>query len=185
MTFSNYIICFLFLAVPGLLLSFAARLDSAKELVGIMGGGNGSIISNSCPERRFCFSCSLCSGGYFPPLIIAYAIGLLMANMAVYLMNMGQPALLYLVPMTLGTMSFMGWRRNELRGLWDGPKVLDSADRIIYGGESLPRGPESAIDQQAEDLESSERTPNDQQAEEGDGADTDDMPLLATNGTMS
>jgi signal peptide peptidase-like protein 2B len=35
---------------------------------------------------------------YFAPMVVAYAVGLLMANVAVHVMNMGQPALLYLVP---------------------------------------------------------------------------------------
>lgn len=59
-----------------------------------------------------------------------------MANVAVYAMNMGQPALLYLVPCTLGTMSYMGWKRQELRQLWDGPRVLSTADDIVYGPPS-------------------------------------------------
>jgi Signal peptide peptidase. len=48
-------------------------------------------------------------------------------------MNMGQPALLYLVPSCLGTMSFLGWRRGELNELWNTPKVLASCDEILYG----------------------------------------------------
>jgi signal peptide peptidase-like protein 2B len=42
--------------------------------------------------------------------MVAYAIGLFMANAAVYIMEMGQPALLYLVPCCLGTMVCMGRR---------------------------------------------------------------------------
>lgn len=121
------------IVLPGLLISFAARFDAAKSLLGILGGGNGSLSSYSCPERKFCGNCGLCSGGYFVPLVIAYAIGLAMANSAVYLMNMGQPALLYLVPCCLGTMTFMGWRRSELQDLWDGPRAIRSADKIVYG----------------------------------------------------
>jgi Signal peptide peptidase len=75
----------------------------------------------------------VCKGGYFVPSVIAYAIGLLMANMAVYLMNMGQPALLYLVPCCLGTMSFMAWRRNEFSSLWEGPKAIRTVDELLYG----------------------------------------------------
>jgi len=51
-------------------------------------------------------------------------------------MEMGQPALLYLVPCCLGTMAFMGWRRGELKDLWDGPKAIRAADDIVYGEES-------------------------------------------------
>ena len=122
------------IVLPGLLISFGARFDAAKSLLGILGGGNGSINSYaSCPERKLCWNCGLCSGGYFLPLVVSYAVGLAMANAAVYLMQMGQPALLYLVPCTLGTLSFMGWRRQELKDLWDGPKAIRAADNIIYG----------------------------------------------------
>ena len=105
------------IVLPGLLLSFAARLDAAKHFLGAAAGG-GPMSTGY---------------GYFAPLIVAYAIGLFMANAAVYLMNMGQPALLYLVPMCLGTMCFLGWRRNELVSLWEGPKVIRTVDAMIYG----------------------------------------------------
>lgn len=122
------------IVLPGLLLSFAARLDAAKSLLGVMGGGHGAINAyGSCPEERYCFGCKVCSGGYFWPSVIAYAVGLMMANMAVYLMNMGQPALLYLVPCCVGTMSFMAWRRNELYSLWEGPKAIRQVDKMLYG----------------------------------------------------
>jgi signal peptide peptidase-like protein 2B len=113
-------------------------LDAAKSLLGLLGGGNGAIHSYGCPERKFCFGCRICSGGYFVPSVIAYAVGLLMANMAVYLMNMGQPALLYLVPCCVGTMGFMAWRRNELNSLWEGPKAIRTADAMLYGEYEQP-----------------------------------------------
>mmetsp|Transcript_1721 Transcript_1721/g.2312 ORF Transcript_1721/g.2312 Transcript_1721/m.2312 type:complete len:83 (+) Transcript_1721:1-249(+) len=46
---------------------------------------------------------------------------------------MGQPALLYLVPCCLGCMCFLGWRRQELTGLWEGPKVIRTVDAILFG----------------------------------------------------
>lgn len=113
-------------------MSLAARLDAAKSLLGLMGGGNATINLYGCPEQRYGGGCSYW-GGYFVPSVIAYAIGLLMANMAVYLMNMGQPALLYLVPCCLGTMSFMAWRRNEFYSLWEGPKAIRTVDELLYG----------------------------------------------------
>ncbi|GKY92755.1 hypothetical protein MPSEU_000245500 [Mayamaea pseudoterrestris] len=127
------------IVLPGLLISFGARFDAAKSLLGILGGGNGLLNSYaSCPERKYCFHCSVCSGGYFLPLVISYAVGLAMANAAVYWMQMGQPALLYLVPCCLGTLTFMGWRRQELKDLWDGPKAIRAVDNIIYGEMEAP-----------------------------------------------
>lgn len=105
------------IVLPGLLLSFAARLDAAKTFMGVVAGNDGSNGNST----------------YFWPLVVAYAIGLMMANVAVYVMNMGQPALLYLVPMCLGSMCVMGWRRNELAGLWEGPKLIRTVDAMIYG----------------------------------------------------
>eukprot|EP00270_Netrium_digitus_P013852 TRINITY_DN4643_c0_g1_i1.p1 TRINITY_DN4643_c0_g1~~TRINITY_DN4643_c0_g1_i1.p1 ORF type:complete len:121 (-),score=31.96 TRINITY_DN4643_c0_g1_i1:127-462(-) len=50
---------------------------------------------------------------------MAYAAGLALTYVALLLMNgAGQPALLYIVPCTLGVVIFLGWRRNELMLLW-------------------------------------------------------------------
>jgi signal peptide peptidase-like 2B len=129
------------IVLPGLLLSFAARYDASKSLLGVMGGGHGNLNSSyACPERKLCYNCTLCSGGYYWPAVVAYAAGLCMANMAVYLMEMGQPALLYLVPCCLGTVLGMGYRRNEIKELWDGPKIIRAADAIVYPDECQQDG---------------------------------------------
>jgi hypothetical protein len=128
------------IVLPGLLLSFAARMDAAKTLIGVSTGGQAPTVVEAaggslCPpteqHRRRC-------GCYFWPLVVAYAIGLAMANAAVYYMRMGQPALLYLVPCCLGTMLYVG--RHELSQLWDGPRVLKAADEILYGPSSSSSG---------------------------------------------
>lgn len=49
-------------------------------------------------------------------------------------MEMGQPALLYLVPCCLGTMVYIGHRAGELKDLWEGPRVIRSVDALMYGG---------------------------------------------------
>ena len=67
--------------------------------------------------------------GYFFPLMVAYAFGLLLANVAVALMQQGQPALLYLVPCCLGTMAVVG--RKEWGDMWQSSKVLRTADKLI------------------------------------------------------
>ena len=43
--------------------------------------------------------------------------------MALAVMGSGQPALLYIVPFTLGTTVVIGWLRKELRQLWTGQPV--------------------------------------------------------------
>eukprot|EP00536_Pseudo-nitzschia_multiseries_P007189 jgi/Psemu1/195021/e_gw1.166.109.1 len=141
------------IVLPGLLLSFAARLDAARLVCALYSAGTststGSTVGASAAEqqqgRGFPFPApmpiwyALLFGGYgyyFVPVVVAYAVGLFMANAAVYLMNMGQPALLYLVPCTLGTMTYKGWKRNELVSLWNGPRVLKQADYVCYGDEN-------------------------------------------------
>lgn len=134
-----------------MLLSFAARFDAAKALVAV---GSGASSPPMSPDGRdFSASSSCCwglirwnngqnesgasrrpsQGTYFFPLVVSYAIGLFMANTAVYLMNMGQPALLYVVPATLGTLAYLGWKRHELQDLWVGPKIFVQAEDIAYG----------------------------------------------------
>lgn len=102
------------IVLPGLLISFAARLDEAKRLV----GGHTSFQIRMPPQF-----------GFFGYVIVAYAIGLLLAIIAVVVMQRGQPALLYLVPATLGTFLVLG--RHELKDLWKGPHVLLWADRLV------------------------------------------------------
>ena len=72
--------------------------------------------------------------------MVAYAIGLAMANAAVYIMQMGQPALLYLVPCCLGTMVYIGHKSGELNELWEGPRVIRAADRLLYGEPQVETG---------------------------------------------
>ncbi|KAL4192788.1 hypothetical protein AMTRI_Chr06g196070 [Amborella trichopoda] len=79
---------------PGLLISFAFRYDRYKKK-GIL-------------------------NGYFLWLVIGYGIGLFITYVALYLMDgHGQPALLYLVPCTLGLIIVLGWLKKELEDLWD------------------------------------------------------------------
>ncbi|XP_074564349.1 signal peptide peptidase-like 2 [Curcuma longa] len=79
---------------PGLLVAFSYRYDRSKKK-GIW-------------------------DGYFLWLIIGYAFGLFLTYLALYLMDgHGQPALLYLVPCTLGLAIIFGWSRGELNDLWN------------------------------------------------------------------
>ncbi|KAI3907506.1 hypothetical protein MKW92_003545 [Papaver armeniacum] len=90
---------------PGLLVAFAFRYDRSSKK-GIL-------------------------NGYFLWLTIGYGVGLVLTYVGLYLMDgHGQPALLYLVPCTLGVIIVLGWVRGELKHLWN------------YGSsESLSRDP--------------------------------------------
>jgi len=177
----------IYITVPGLLLSFAARYDTAKSLLGVLNGGNGLITSFGCPEEKFfCGNyCNLCSGGYFIPLVIAYAVGLLMANAAVLIMQMGQPALLYLVPSCLGTMIFMGWRRKELKELWDGPRVIRTADEMLHGSSTSTTSTDEVTSSSDDNHAASNSTQRSlkvvstSEDKNGDDTESGDVPLLS------
>lgn len=79
--------------LPGLLIAFALRYDwAAKKSL---------------------------RGGYFLWSMVAYGSGLLVTYVALNLMDgHGQPALLYIVPFTLGTFLALGRKRGELKNLW-------------------------------------------------------------------
>ncbi|GAB2271718.1 Signal peptide peptidase-like 4 [Dionaea muscipula] len=58
-------------------------------------------------------------GGYFIWAMSAYGLGLLTTYVALNMMDgHGQPALLYIVPFTLGTFTILGHWRGELKHLW-------------------------------------------------------------------
>lgn len=112
------------IVLPGLLTSFAARLDAAKRLAHTTSLRTRAAaegvrdVSNVFLQTKRFFS------GYFYRIIIAYAVGLLLAMLGVYLMNHGQPALMHLVPLTLATILITGKRKGELTVLWKGSKTL-------------------------------------------------------------
>ncbi|XP_074264195.1 signal peptide peptidase-like 3 [Silene latifolia] len=85
---------------PGLLVSFCYRYDRANKR---------SLVN-----------------GYFLWLTIGYGIGLFVTYLALYLMEQGQPALLYLVPCTLGVAVILGLVRGELKELWNCGSEPDS-----------------------------------------------------------
>mmetsp|Transcript_21977 Transcript_21977/g.61590 ORF Transcript_21977/g.61590 Transcript_21977/m.61590 type:complete len:559 (-) Transcript_21977:62-1738(-) len=82
------------IVLPGLLISYLRRHD---------------ILSKS-PLLR----------GYFAPSVAGYFLGLCATFLALEVMRMGQPALLYLVPGTLGTTLALARNRGELLDLWEG-----------------------------------------------------------------
>lgn len=82
------------IALPGLLVSYLRRHDLQSE-------------------RAW-------RSGYFAPALVGYFVGLNVTIAALCIMKMGQPALLYLVPGTLGTTLVLASSRGELGLLWEG-----------------------------------------------------------------
>eukprot|EP00638_Chattonella_subsalsa_P000540 CAMPEP_0117755468 /NCGR_PEP_ID=MMETSP0947-20121206/13472_1 /TAXON_ID=44440 /ORGANISM="Chattonella subsalsa, Strain CCMP2191" /LENGTH=562 /DNA_ID=CAMNT_0005574813 /DNA_START=348 /DNA_END=2036 /DNA_ORIENTATION=- len=87
------------IVLPGLLLAFALRYDTSRRQ----------------PLWK----------GYFMFMAVGYSVGLIMADVAVYWMQMGQPALLYLVPLTLGVFLLRAKMEGKLKEMWEGPKHMD------------------------------------------------------------
>ena len=63
----------------------------------------------------------------------------MMANVAVYVMDMGQPALLYLVPCTLGVLLLKARRDGTLMDLWNGPPSLVAGGFYTYNAVPMRR----------------------------------------------
>ncbi len=90
------------IVLPGLLVSFALRVDYCR---------------GQCLNHK----------SYFFIASLAYAVGLLFANvMALALQRYvaGQPALMYIVPCLLGSLFWRAKCRDELQEMWDGPACL-------------------------------------------------------------
>jgi len=74
------------------------------------------------------------SQGYFVPVLIGYFCGLVFTIIALSVMKMGQPALLYLVPMTLIPTVVLARGRGDLAALWYGSATsLDSGPTELSG----------------------------------------------------
>ena len=115
------------IVLPGLLVAFACRYDVARGAripynfilmvrCLISHSHITPVVDCSSSVAPFVQSYSLdilvgllrCMA--YTAQVIGYAVGLMMANVAVYVMAMGQPALLYLVPCTLGVLSLKASR---------------------------------------------------------------------------
>ena len=101
---------------PGLLVTMALRYDYAE----IARRGGPRKWQNSRLQAFLGFDFF----GYFPALVLAYAGGLITTFAALLLdftiFNVkGQPALLYLVPFTVGTFAAVAKCRGELSDVWN------------------------------------------------------------------
>ncbi|XP_054858427.1 signal peptide peptidase-like 2A isoform X2 [Eublepharis macularius] len=70
------------------------------------------------------------SSVYYISCCVAYAVGMLLTFLVLSLMEMAQPALLYLVPCILVTSALVAWKRKEMKKFWEGNnyQVMDPAD---------------------------------------------------------
>lgn len=120
--------------MPGLLVCFALRYDCERRAAA---GGARAPGGRAGPS-------------YFALLVVGYAVGLLLALLAnVFGLTFngvrGQPALLYLVPCTLGPLALAAAWRGELGDMW-AVEGLDSRQDgggpyAAHGAEGDGRGP--------------------------------------------
>ncbi|GBG78297.1 hypothetical protein CBR_g26327 [Chara braunii] len=92
------------MAIPGMLLALVLCFDYRKIR---------EYSEMDLPSRRYT---------YIWYAAIGYGVGLVLALAAGVLTRSPQPALLYLVPSTLGPVAFGAWMRRELDELWNGSK---------------------------------------------------------------
>jgi len=78
--------------------------------------------------------------GYFWPAMVGYGVGLCSALVGLYLMQMGQPALLYLVPGTLGTTLVLACKRGEMKALWNWDGAPDAENTLLASARFCPKG---------------------------------------------
>ncbi|CAI5731905.1 unnamed protein product [Hyaloperonospora brassicae] len=102
--------------LPGMLLSFALRFDDAQKTT-----------------------------SYFRLLAVGYAIGLALANAAVMLTATGQPALMYLVPTTLGSLVIASKRNGHFSAMWTTGVGVDSKRRGSEGSGYRAVGSEERL----------------------------------------
>lgn len=79
-------------------------------------GGDGMPLSNASLSAAT--DSVLVQRTYFVPSLIAYVAGLGLTYAANTYMGLAQPALLYLVPSMLGTLTLIAWSRGEVGKLW-------------------------------------------------------------------
>ena len=98
------------IALPGLLVSYLLRFDYRDQSNGLF---------------------------YFPLVTVGYAAGVAVTYVALVLMQSGQPALLYIVPCTLGVVLAVACVRGDVGEMWSGHDEersrVAAANSRVYG----------------------------------------------------
>eukprot|EP00483_Globobulimina_turgida_P009886 UN09905 len=89
------------IALPGLLISYLLRFDYQNK-IDIM----------PCMDNI--------KNGYFLTSLIGYFVGMLLTDINLIVMQSGQPALLFLVPCTLGVTAIIAYKRGHFKRIWNG-----------------------------------------------------------------
>ena len=107
--------------LPGILVAHNLRYDRFSEENGV--GSRGR------PSR------------YFVTTLVGYVVGLFVAILCSEKYRTAQPALIYLIPATLGPTMAVGWMRGELWDLWTGASIGTSDEVIPLDGTKLAHVP--------------------------------------------
>ncbi|XP_068640065.1 signal peptide peptidase-like 1 [Aristolochia californica] len=105
------------MAMPGMLLAFVLYYDHRKS--------QELAISTDLSAKKRCKYIWFAVTGYAVGLVAAFAVGVLTRD--------PQPALLFLVPSTLGPVVIVSWTRKEFMELWNGPRpsISEKLERLL------------------------------------------------------
>lgn len=109
------------IALPGLLVVFSRRFDLRQPQA----------------EQHWI--------GYFHICVIGYALGMFTCFVVLFVFRAAQPALLYLVPGTLGSVVLTGVLRGDIRALWDGIESNQQAQNSEDVQGSAPQGDNAVL----------------------------------------
>lgn len=122
--------------IPGLLCAFVARCDAAQNVMKCLSAREraarrGLRNANECYITKKTGIHRLYSG-YLCPVIFSYSFSLFWAVIGFYLTGRNQQALIYIVPLTLGTVLVMARLKGDLLSFWDGPRRLVMSQVLVY-----------------------------------------------------
>jgi len=123
--------------IPGLLISYGARLDASKKVVSAyairrrLARRGRTDISRYFLERNATVSWRKKLSSYFVWLLISYVLGLFLAYILISFTNAPTAVFLYLAPIILSTIICLGWKKRELEVIWKGHKTVKFAQRIV------------------------------------------------------
>eukprot|EP01088_Endostelium_zonatum_P013809 TRINITY_DN2867_c1_g6_i1.p1 TRINITY_DN2867_c1_g6~~TRINITY_DN2867_c1_g6_i1.p1 ORF type:complete len:402 (-),score=118.09 TRINITY_DN2867_c1_g6_i1:22-1227(-) len=113
--------------LPGLYICFLSRFDKNQKINHNSNNNNNNELNvnnndeGNVKKRR-----------YREVGMWGYGIGIITTLVSLVVMGKAQPALLWLVPSVIGSSVIEGWRRGELKEMWEGG---ENGEREIGGGE--------------------------------------------------
>lgn len=125
------------IVIPGLLVSLCLRFDLALKVAELQ-PGEDAILSRRLSAAAQSGNILVRNISYWAACLVGYTIGLVLAMVAVTVFASGQPALLYLVPCTVGPIVALSYYRGDWRlwWLWGGIDAAQVAATAAAAGVS-------------------------------------------------